>query len=274
MKKIILLSIFLFTLLISSRGQILYTDFIPDIYITNQPQGTIDSAVIDIDQDGSKDFAAYCETFFNFVHQGCCWNTNNRIEINPSLISFAFDNSSSSQNTCGRIALDSNIWIDSSFYYPTIYTAAYLYRDGNIAQCGWSLDTTPKFYPFRKTANNDTLYGWIRIEAHPTFMIIYDAAINTISNTGLFTGQITGIYDHEYNNSINIFPTITTDKIQIINNSTNKEDIIIFNSLGQIIKKMEINSKEKYYIDFVPFGNGLYVVYQLSSNNRTKILKI
>lgn len=243
MKNKILLWLFLLINIFSAKGQILYTDFVPDFYLTNQPLGTLDTVALDIDQDAVADFTARCETYFDFVHQGCCWSTDNRIHYNPAEISLAWNNVNA-QSICGRMALDSNMWIDSTLYYPTIYTEAYFYRDGNLAQCGWSLDTVQKFYPFRKTVNNDTLYGWIRIEAHPSFMIIYDAAINLRSNVGLYSGQTaTGINEINKGDNPEIFPNPFDGKLTVNVTSFNQSEIFIYDITGRnLLHKKFTNS--------------------------------
>lgn len=265
MKLKIIFSAVLLTCFFSVKGQILYTDFVPDIYLTNQPFGTLDTAAIDINQDASSDFTIYCETFFDFVHQTCCWNTNNRIQFNPSEISFAFYNGAGNQSVCGRIALDSNVWIGPALYYPTIYSTAYFYRSGNLAQCGWSLDTVPKFYPLKQTVNNDTLYGWIRIEAHPSYLIIYDAALNLVSNDSILSGQTTvGIIENNNDVLVEIFPNPISNELIVKFNNNQLSEIILYDiSARKLLSKSFTNSVR---INTEQLEKGLYL-YEVRSRN-------
>lgn len=264
MKLKIIFSALLLTSFLSLKGQIIYTDFIPDIYLTNQPLGTLDTTAIDINQDAIADFTARCETYFYSVHQGCCWNTDNRIHINPAEISFAWNNVNA-QSICGRMELDTNIWIDSSFYYPTTNTEAYFYRAGNFAQCGWSLDTIQKFYPFRKTISSDTLYGWIRIEAHPTFMIIYDATINLTPNVGLYSGQTTTeITEINATVSVELRPNPFTNELSVTVNNNQISEIILYDIASRKILQQEFTNSIS--LNTEQLTKGLYL-YKVRSRN-------
>jgi hypothetical protein len=262
-----------------SQGQIIYTDFNPDIYLTNQPLGNLDTISLDIDQDATPDFTVHMSTYICGSWQNqYYWCPENKIIINPSVISFAANYTNpNSQGLCGRVPLNSGSWIDSSFYYPTNNTVAYFSRSGPNGSCGWDLDTITieKYHPFRKTVNNDTLYGWIRIKYQTDYMIIYDAAINTVSNEGLYSGQtVSRAPDFNSQSTLQIIPTVTTDKIQIINHSREKENILIINSLGHIESKFDINPNEKYDFDMSAFSKGIYYVRSKRSNFGNKVLKL
>lgn len=274
MKLKTLLLLLLFASIHFSQGQIIYTDFNPDIFLTNLPHGNLDTISLDIDQDATPDFKVHMETYICGSWQNqIYWCPENRI-TNTSGFSFATDYTNpNAQGLCGRVPLNSGSWIDSSFYYNN--TVAYFRRDGPNGSCGWDLDTIQKYHPFRKTVNNDTLYGWIRIKTYNNYMTIYDAAINTVSNEGLYSGQtVSRAPDFNSQNTLQIIPSVTTDKIQIINHSREKENILIINSLGHIESEFDINPNEKYEFDMSAFSKGIYYVRSKRNNLGKKVMKL
>ncbi len=251
-----------------TSAQIIYTDFIPDIYLTNQPTNSTDSAYIDVDQDSLIDFTVQCSSFLDGNN---LYNSDNHIRIIPSQLSFAFDSSPISQSVCGRINLGYNQFVGSNFSYPQSYIYAWFYRDGPIASCGYGLDTSARYYPFAKFVNNDTLFGWVQISANSINMTIYDLAINLTPNTGFYTGQLNGIdNDHQSNNLFKLYPNPSSSIFNFLNNYNDAIDFELFDIAGKSLLRRRLNSQTGH-IEIFQFDIGIYF-YTIYDKNKS-ILK-
>lgn len=62
-----------------SLGQILHTDLVPDILASDLPLGTTDSVFLDVNLDGHNDFILFSYSWYEQVHQTCCWCRKNKI---------------------------------------------------------------------------------------------------------------------------------------------------------------------------------------------------
>jgi hypothetical protein len=248
---------------IQSSAQIIYTDFFPDIYLTNQPTNTTDSAYIDVDQDSLIDFTIQCSSFLDGNN---LYNSDNHIRIIPAQLSFSFDSSPISQSVCGRINLGYNQFVGSNFSYPQSYIYAWFYRSGPIASCGYGLDTSAKYYPFAKFVNNDTLFGWIQISATPNSMTIYDLAINLTPNTGFYTGQLSSIANNYQSKLFNIYPNPSSSSINFRNNYNDIINFELFDIAGKSLLQRRLNSQAGS-IDIFQFDNGIYY-YTIYDKNK------
>ncbi|MDP1800899.1 MAG: T9SS type A sorting domain-containing protein [Bacteroidota bacterium] len=82
----------------------------------------------------------------------------------------------------------------------------------------------------------------------------------------------TGIKENNYSNDLEIYPNPASDKLNILFTSGAKEFIKaqIVNSIGQVVKEIDLNNKTQINIEDLP--NGVYLL-NLKSTNSTSISK-
>lgn len=88
----------------------------------------------------------------------------------------------------------------------------------------------------------------------------------------LETPEQLGTNDYSYSNGIKVIGSnVITDQLQLSITNSNVTDLIIYNTIGQKVKKIVTNNTSMLTIDVSKFANGVY--YITSSNKQVKPLK-
>ncbi len=197
----------LLLLLIFSRSdaQIHYIDFNPDIELSAYPEGNRDTFALDMNEDGVTDFTAAAWSWFQFIHQQCCWNYRAYITGTDTGNAFA-----DSPSACSPLYLDSG----SCFGSPNIYNAIMFGQMGPAGLCEPE-SINPEYYPFKMLIQNQPHYGWLRVGANVGALTIYDGAINLVSGDSMCAGQVVGLNDAPEVLTLHVFPNPARDIITI-----------------------------------------------------------
>ena len=102
---------------------------------------------------------------------------------------------------------------------------------------------------------------------------IYNRVINSAEVDALFNGGVdVGITENTINLS-NVYPSITTGKINIQLPNENSFNFKILNQVGQILHSSEDVSSSNYEMDLASFANGIYIV-RIETPNGIEVHKI
>jgi hypothetical protein len=97
---------------------------------------------------------------------------------------------------------------------------------------------------------------------------------NTIVSPGRYNCQTNSI-ENPFENMISIYPTITSDMVQVNINSNDKYFLYIYNALGIQMKAIELMNGEKT-IELLNYDSGIYyfTIYNSSLQKQTyKVIK-
>lgn len=273
MKTTILLYTILQISILSTSGQILYTDIIPDSTILLPPVHSSPTAQFDINQDGIPDFKLRSTYWYQYASPSCCDCYSNDFFGTDTLFQIAWrDTGVFNGPMCTNIALDSGATIDDRFWWQPHVHLNYECL-AQFLQC--YQPTSIKYYGIKLKLNGNYHFGWVRLNSNISHISIFDMAINLTSNQPIITGQMTtGVIELIENNKLEIFPTITTGKIQIENHSIKIESVALFNSVGQLERIFYINSNETFFLDISNLKAGVYILQSFEGNSKTKIVKL
>ena len=240
------------------KGQILYTNLIPDIIASGLPLGTTDSDFVDVNQDGQNDFVIVCSTWFNFIHQNCCWCYYNQIAGLTSGNGIAQDTITGSSYNCGRVFLDSGICVGNNYAYQNV---AVFSASGPCAYCG-PPDTVIKYFPFRMEISSNLSYGWLRIMATGSSIALYDMAINLTPNDCITTGQtVTKVSDVGKQSEFSFYPNPTNGKITInLSKKISNGKVQIINVIGEGIYEKYFYQTSQVILDLTHLTRGIYFI--------------
>jgi hypothetical protein len=256
-----------------SFAQIIYTDINPDSML-HAYQNHHDSLLLDLNNDGQFDFKIL-ETF-NSSESTETWLTrtwkltamaygNNRLMRNAgSYIDTLELNDTISQN---------QNWISQGVlgYYQIQWhfsSSAGSVYDYWIEDYGLWLDVTDKFIGLQLIAGNDTLYGWVRLDAKLSnqwdFVKVKDYAYDTIPNELILAGA-TGGYPLQQENvfatQLKITPNPASSIIIIHNPMFHSSLVTIANASGKIVKQLTVadnSGNVVVTVDDLPVG--IYLV--------------
>jgi len=162
---------------------ILYTDIDPDsTVVAPTVSDSFSYYYFDLNNDEIDDFRFGLRHWYTFVSPSCCDNYYNKIEsLNNNKIT-------GDESTFGHCAqpLFVNDTIDNCLYWATSSTLLAKVEFSNL--CPW--DWPDRFIGLKLVVSNDTLYGWIRLNADYSEILIKEYAINKASNMPIIAGQI------------------------------------------------------------------------------------
>lgn len=168
-------------------------------------------------------------------------------------------------NTAEALSLTNSLFqlIDSVYYT----TASLTSTNGT----GASLVVCPP-YSNLNTFNN-TLGNWTaEIARSDNANLKVVGGRNTIVSPGRYNCQTNSI-ENPFENSLQIYPTLTTDFVKIINSSNEKYTIHVYNTLGKNLLNFDMES-ETYNIDLSEYTSGIYYFVVNNANHLSQTYKI
>ncbi len=257
LKKLItcLIVIIIFTIFFQVKAEIHYTDVIPDSTV-NAPiiSDSILYYLLDLNNDGIDDFKINIRYWYTFQSPTCCDNYAIWIESENSDNMIAADEST--LGVCTQ-PLYSNDIIDNSLYWDNSSTIN-VWVEG-LSGCSWPSGDT--FLGLELIVNNDTLYGWYRIEATLTSFTIKDYAYNDVPDEQILAGQTsTNIDTNSLNDNISIYSNNGNLFIDITDIANPSGTVTISNNIGQEINNSVINGTHNI-IELNNIPTGIYIVH-------------
>ncbi len=245
MKKNILLVIMLITISLLSNAQIIYTD-IPD----GIPTG------IDFNSDGADEFEIFGGDGSYITYTG----NNNIHALGSAAIDWDVPNC-----VAANFAVNAtNNWVGQ----------------GDCSIDGWgqgnsSLIVNQDKYlavKFQFVGNVNFYYGWIRISRNSLGIITYkDYAYNSTANQQILTGQSISISLNEVKKDKNVLiypnPVKNILYINFKNGLTENVSYEIYNTLGQTVKRSNLEEKNLNEINISDLNKGVYSL-RLYTNNQ------
>lgn len=248
----------------SSDAQIHYIDYDPDISLSAYPNGNRDTIVLDVNEDGRGDFNAAAGSWFQFIHNQCCWNYAAYISGLDSGNAFAY-----SAVNCSPLFIDSGFCFSSNY----TYRAARFGQEGPIGLCQPESYET-EFYPFQLIIQGQPHYGWLRVSAGTGSLTIYDGAINMVSGDSICAGQVVGLTETLQRTSLRVFPNPASDYIEIQSIYPQlRSNLIIKDFAGREVMKKEILGTGSVRLSVSMLASGLYIV-SLESGRSTGVCKL
>ena len=276
MKKLLLtmLAISLMAIVNAQEGEIIYTDFDPDLCIEElTPYDSHDTLKIDLDQDGTTDFKMYIESKYSimvrFVYVTSSWDF--RYCYN-SIYSYG------SMDENDTIIPNHPVWAQANDVWELLWTDA---GDGHYLEYTMG---------FRRTMEGDNYYAWARIRMYRNingngyvpgpgeFDIVSaycdDMAYCTIPNYPLRWGQTSLTDDLDENASIafaSLHPNPTTGFVQIKGQNLKQAEVI--NTLGQKVATVQ-GKGELMTVDIAHLPAGVYFVRITDEEGRKCVRKV
>ena len=167
-------------------------------------------------------------------------------------------------NTSEALSLTNSLFqlVDSVYYT----TASLTSTNGT----GASLVICPP-YTNLNTYNN-TLTNWTaEIVRSDNANLKVVGGRNTIVSPGRYNCETNSI-ENPFENTISIYPSITNGQIKIDNNSLDKFNLKIINSLGKVIEMADFTSNQ--IIELSDYANGMYYFILTNSNQESYTYKI
>lgn len=255
----------------SANAQIIYTDLNPDstMYCHVQFASVTKSYNLDLNNDANNDF----------ILTGYHWTSGlGGQSIGSASITPQANNAfvTSTLNTVKKLVIGDTIsssqaWHDTTFQYLKQWE--YQYGIPPIITDIGEWDSVVNGYTgLQLIQAGQTYYGWVRMDVTVSFssasMTIKDYAYNSTPNQSILAGQTTttGINDHSFATSVNLFPNPATNHLTIALGSNSKRvEVTIADITGKIIysntagdldgyreQKVEVNTKD--------LAEGIYVV--------------
>jgi Secretion system C-terminal sorting domain len=265
MKLLFYISSLLILSLLPAKGQILYTDFTPDLTMTIPPFDSSSYLSIDINQDGINDFRYSLYRWYTFGSPNCCdcsqqtiyvLDTNSKVGWVDTLYAFG---------PCrhGTIAVGATI-DDPSLYWRNSTQLSYSCQ---LLSCFQS-----KYYiPIKLYLGGNYFFGWI----HFSGTTIYDMAINLTPNQPISAAQITTGLNEDFETiNVDVYPNPFNEQLNINLKSNETSEIILYDISSRKIKHQ--NFKNSISITTIELEKGIYIyeVYSKSvSIKKGKIVK-
>lgn len=258
-----------------------YYDFSPDTTLLSSQNFNNYQLDLDLNNDGEPDFEIYT---YNYGGNGG-WSRRISIEsYNDNEVAYSFSDS------C--FAGPSHHFVDNYFVCrafdanDTIKSAAnWTHEDGHLNHfrfgvhvdsldnnysftCKDSSFTTPAKYIGVRIISSDTLYGWIKVSGTASYMVtIEEHASQSVP---------TSLNESIANSIIELFPNPCQEYIQVrlTERSMTKGTMYLQNSLGQVIRELQINTNS-LTIETSTLPTGLYYITLMSNNqiHTRRILK-
>ena len=274
MKRLLLITLAISVMAFSyaQEGEIIYTNFEPDLSI-EAVSATYDKDTIkiDLDQDGTIDFKMYINRLYSgsarYVFVSSSWEF--RICFN-SIYSYGY--------------MDEN---DTIVPYPRWSSANDAYE---LLWCPLDTQFMEFYMGFRKTVNEEHYYAWAKIymyrnpngqgyhPSHGYFDIVYaycdDMAYCTIPNYPLRWGQ-TNLTDGLEESQASVFATLhpnpTNGQVTITGKDLKTAEV--FNTLGQRIATAQ-GEGEQMTVDISALPAGVYFVNVTDKDGRKCVRKV
>ncbi len=260
LKKLItcLIVIIIFTIFSQVKAEIHYTDVIPDSMINAQeiPDSTL-YYLLDLNNDGNNDFKIGIRYWITYPTPSGCENIMIWIASDDSINMIAADEIA--YMTCIQ-QLNSTDIIDNSlpWYSPSLLICDWV-EGSQLCSCL----TGDTFIGLKLVVNNDTLFGWVRIEFPPahTSFIIKDYAYNDVPEEQILAGQTsTNIDTNSLNDNISIYSNNGNLFIDITDIANPSGTVTISNNIGQVINNSIINGTHNI-IELNNISTGFYIVH-------------
>ena len=274
MKKILFLVALAITLTAgyAQQGEIIYTDFEPDLYIEALTAVyEKDTIKVDLDQDSIVDFKMYIDRLYSgtarYVFVTSSWDF--RICFN-NIYSYGY--------------MDEN---DTIVPYPRWSPANDAYE---LLWYPLDTDFMDVYIGFRKTVDEDYYYAWARIymyrnphgqghhPSHGDFDIVYaycdDMVFCTIPNYPLRWGQTSlteVIEETKFTSCAIIHPNPTNNLVTITGMNLQQADV--FNMLGQQVLSVQGKGNE-LHINMATLPAGVYFVTITDDEGRKCVRKV
>lgn len=241
--------------------------------IISFPSDNIDSSLIDINNDNIYDFKIKAER-----HDGGNWNNYISCSIHPldnnqiSIASFdtCFANNPSTTilyqvpiaklYAIGDTINKDNYWIDSTTYLAYNRWSATIPNNFGYS-CTDLVLSNSGYLGVKVIIPNDTLYGWIKIQAIASNTVVVEEYACNIFSTGLES------LEGSYVASIFSNPFSMQSVLQF-DNYINNASLIIYNSLGQQVKTMKNISGRKVVITRDYLSSGIYFLKLKFADNK------
>jgi len=237
----------------SLYAQIIYTD-IPDV----TPNATYS---LDLNNDGNSDFLIQFELINKIL---CIPQHNNAYAGNVvagTHLPYALPTSTT---ICDTLAT----WFDSN-------------SPGTMAfgtNIGYWVGVSDRYIPLKIVVGTNTYYGWARLDVLPTStsFTIKDYAYESTPNTCIETGSgIVGVDENSTRNNFSISqnPFMSSTTIQT-SQHLNDATLTIYNTYGQIVKKVKniVGNTISLSRDALP--SGLYCITLMEKNQHPIIAKL
>ena len=274
---LIKLSVFIFTAILfsaSTNAQIVYTDVTPDQVISATTIPSMEDYNIDLNNDGISDYKISCSRSGGI----CPLAPSSRLYIN--FISDSALNSNAvvtGTSITYPLAMNFNDSISSGLSFSSF---GYLRRNTSGGPCTgtfgvWSY-SIDRYLGLKLIVGANTYYGWARMQIDVITGIpsctIKDYAYNSIPNQPILAGETgtgpTGIFENSFAASINLFPNpfSTQTTLQTETHLLNAS-VIVYNSVGQIVKRIDNFSGQTIIFRRDNLPSGLYFI-QITQDNK------
>ncbi|MBC8048161.1 MAG: T9SS type A sorting domain-containing protein [Fimbriimonadaceae bacterium] len=258
-------------------AQVIYTDIDPDIILTENG----DRTGIDIDNDGTNNLLFKknnIDASFTYPYGEYTLNIQYGLKFTraepapgnsllatygsygyayPSVLN-AGDLIDGKQNWLSVTSqiMGRNIIIDFTSESGFSYQLNYLYGY-------WEAETTDKYLGVKININDNTFYGWARLDITEgsESLIIKDYAINLVPGASIEAGQMEGpdVIQSLNDNTVSAYSFENTIYVNIANQIQNIIPVKIFNTSGQVIFSTEIKNG-KTIIPLVNVAAGIYTL--------------
>ena len=274
MKLKILLTTFILMSALFVKGQILYTDFIPDT-VLNLPLVNSDAHLkIDINQDGIYDFDFSVYSWYEqstpmCCNSGCCKCTQEHLIPIDTNSKIGIVDTLSLNGVCQATAIDSGLGISNNS--PYWVSSVCLIYDCLPIFLHCDQGSLKKFIGVKLFLNGNYYYGWIRFLRYT----IYDMAINLTPNQPILASQFTiGINEIGETFSANIYPVPFNDYLKIEKSNNESAEIIIYDIASR--KLMQEKFTSSTVLNTEQLAKGVYL-YELRNkagvNKKGKVVK-
>ncbi len=248
-----------------ANAQIVYTDIEPDTSITE-----IDSTyLLDLNNDGIKDFGimqlfkeetspvASLEELALFDSIG-----DNKVLVDYLPFGTSVGNFALALNQGDTIDNDQVIW---KTYCVLQAAGTYNSAPANIGHWGGVSD---KYLGFKFDISSTWHYGWARLSVNTeaTVATIKDYAYNTVADEMILAGQtVVGINNIPAGNEFDVYSFNKKMVVDCGNRDMKNATLSIFNTAGQQVKQLQINSR-RTEIEMNDTPAGIYFVRLMNEN--------
>ncbi len=246
-----------------ANAQIIYTDIDPDVNISNS------SYLLDLNNDGTEDFRITQNGSSSYSMDGVAvyaYQSNaNKLLIDK--IQFGYY----SYSVNAALALNQGDTIDNNQPMWGAFgglNAHGIYNSAPLDIGHWK-SLSDKYIGFKFVIDSDLHYGWARLNVTPdaTSATIKDYAYNSIPDEMIMAGQTgsAGINKYSAGNEFNVYSFNKKLVIDCGNSDIKNTVVSIFNTTGQQIKQMQINSM-RTEVDMSDIPSGIYFVRLMNEN--------
>jgi hypothetical protein len=232
----------------AAKAQINYTDLDPDVTISSVEAGVKDSLLLDINNDGTNDLMVIQgngDWYLSFVSARAMPLTN--AGIVASSLYYACSTFAGTYTMVAKFELDDGIGPDDNFTTATwenfsIQMGWYQTTNDKCAS-GPFLDVVDVFLGVRFSLDEGSTfhYGWVRLDATPTFseIVVKDYAFEETAGTAIAAGAMpTSVRDVMQNKDVQVY---SFDNNVVINAVADfSAEAEIFNAIGQRVKLIQV----------------------------------